>query len=139
MATRQTKKSKKNVTEINNEYVRTLQQKESLKKAHKLRLRRRLTFFAVIVVLSFGALGKVFIGQNKVLATKEEEKKVLLAQLDETKEEHVVLTRQLEKLSDDEYIAKLAREKYFLSDQGEIIFSIPKTEGKVEKKEQEKE
>lgn len=139
MVRKQTKQTLKNVTKIKNEYVRTLEQKASLKKARKVRLHRRLAVFAVIVVASFAILGKIYLDQNKVLAKKEEEKQVLLADLAETKEEHQLLTRQLERLNDDEYIAKLARQKYFLSDKNEIIFSIPKKEEKVEKKEQEKE
>lgn len=139
MVRKQTKQTPKNVTKIKNEYVRTLEQKASLKKARKVRLHRRLAVFAVIVVASFAILGKIYLDQNKVLAKKEEEKQVLLADLAETKEEHQLLTRQLERLNDDEYIAKLARQKYFLSDKNEIIFSIPKKEEKVEKKEQEKE
>lgn len=135
----QTKRTAKNVTKIKNDYVRTLQQKEERRRAQKVRLRRRLTVFAVIVLVSFGILGKVFLGQNKVLAMKEEEKEVLLAELAEKEEEHSMLTRQLEKLNDDDYIAKLARQEYFLSDKNEIIFSIPKKDEKVKKKEQEKE
>lgn len=135
----QTKQKSKNITKIKNEYVRTLQQKEERKKARKVRLRRRLAVFAVIVIVSFGILGKVFLGQNKVLAMKEEEKNMLLAELAEKEEEHSMLTRQLEKLDDDDYIAKLARQEYFLSDKNEIIFSIPKKDEKVKKNEQEKE
>jgi cell division protein DivIC len=32
------------------------------------------------------------------------------------------------KLNDDEYIAKLARKEYFLSNDNEIIFTLPETE-----------
>lgn len=136
---KETKQKPKNVTKIENEYVRTLEQKASLKKARKVRLHRRLTVFAVIAVVSFALLGKIYLNQNKVLAKKAEEKQMLLADLAETEEEHQLLTRQLEQLNDDEYIAKLARQKYFLSDKNEIIFSIPEKVKKVEKKEQEKE
>ena len=50
-----------------------------------------------------------------------------------------MLTGRLAKLNDDEYIAKLARQEYFLSDKNEIIFSLPKKDGKGEKKEDKKE
>lgn len=126
MVKKQTKQTAGNVTKIKNEYVRTLQQKEERKKAQNVRLRRRLTVFTIAVIVSFGILGKIFLGQNKVLAMKEDEKEVLLAELAEMKEEHFMLTRQLERLNDDDYIAKLARQEYFLSDKNEIIFSIPK-------------
>lgn len=133
------KQTPKNVTKIKNDYVRTLEQKEHRHQAKKVRLHRRLAVFAVIVVASFAVLGKIYLDQNKVLAKKEQEKQVLLVELTETEEIHQKLTRQLEKLNDDEYIGKLARQKYFLSEGNETIFSIPTKKEKVEKKEQEKE
>lgn len=139
MVRKQSKPKAKNVTELNNEYVRTLQQKQERKMARKVRLRRRLAVFALIAIGLFAIQGKIFFGQNQILAQKEEEKQRLLAELDSKEEERLMLTRQLEKLNDDEYIAKLARQKYFLSDKNEIIFSIPQKEEKVEKKEEEKE
>lgn len=139
LARRQTKRVAHNVTKIKNEYVRTLQQQEERKKAQKVRLYRRLAVLAVIVIISFGILTNIFFGQKKVLAIKEEEKQALLADLAEKEEEHELLTKQLEKLNDDEYIAKLARQEYFLSDEHEIIFSIPKKDAKKEDKEEEKE
>lgn len=139
MVRKQAKQKAKNVTELNNDYVRTLQQKEERKRAQKVRLRRRLAVFAGVAIVLFAIQGKIFFNQNKILAQKEEEKQVLLSQLADVEDEHLMLTRQLEKLNDDEYIAKLARQKYFLSEGNETIFSIPPKEEKVEKKEQEKE
>ncbi len=127
------------MTKLKNEYVRTREQQESRKKAQKVRLYRRLAVLAVIVVISFGVLTNLFFGQKKVLAVKEKERQVLLAELAEKEEEQAVLTKQLENLNDDEYIAKLARQEYFLSDEHEIIFSIPEKEEKVKKKDEEKE
>ncbi|RKJ59809.1 septum formation initiator, partial [Butyricicoccus sp. 1XD8-22] len=42
------------------------------------------------------------------------------------KEQQEMLNLQIAKLEDDEYLAKLARKEYFLSEEGEIIFTIPK-------------
>ena len=42
----------------------------------------------------------------------------------------MILENEIVKLNDDEYIAKLARSEYFLSDKGEIIFNIPEPEKK---------
>ena len=39
-----------------------------------------------------------------------------------------MLENEIVKLNDDDYIAKLARSEYFLSDKGEIIFNIPEPE-----------
>lgn len=139
MVRRQTKRVSRNVTEIKNEYVHTLQQQKDLKSARKVRLYRRLAVLAVIVVVSFGILTNLFFGQKKVLAAKEKERQVLLATLAEQEETYAMLTKQLEKLNDDTYIAKLARQEYFLSDEHEIIFSIPKKDERSQKKDREKE
>ncbi|MFK4996598.1 septum formation initiator family protein [Bacillus sp. N9] len=37
----------------------------------------------------------------------------------------LTLENEIVKLNDDDYIAKLARSEYFLSEKGEIIFNIP--------------
>ncbi|MDS9473281.1 septum formation initiator family protein [Sporosarcina pasteurii] len=139
MVRKKTKQTPTNIAKIKNEYVRTLQQKEERKKVQKARLYRNLVVFAVIAIVSLGFLLNTFWGQKKTLAAKEQEKQALLIELAEKEEEHVMLKRQLEKLNDDEYIAKLARQEYFLSDKNEIIFSLPKKEEKDKKKDEEKE
>ena len=133
------KRTQNNTTPLNNEYVRAAQRKEKQRHGKKVRLRRRLTVFALLVVLSFGVLTNFFFKQQKVLENKHEEKEQLLLELAEVDKEQVSLKRQLEKLNDDEYLAKLARQEYFLSDEGEIIFTLPKKDEKVKKKTDEKE
>lgn len=41
-----------------------------------------------------------------------------------------MLNLQITQLEDDEYIAKLLRKEYFLSEEGDIIFVIPEKEDK---------
>lgn len=41
-----------------------------------------------------------------------------------------MLQEEIVKLNDDDYIAKLARRDYFLSENNEIIFNLPKEKGK---------
>lgn len=127
------------VKSIHTDYVRSLEQKVNRKKAQKVRLYRRLTVFAIAAVIILSVLTMTFVNQKSMLAAKEQEKETLLVELAEVNEEKLLLTGQIAKLNDDEYIAKLAREQYFLSDKNEIIFSMPKTKGKDEKKDGEKE
>lgn len=139
MVRKQERKSSTNVASIKNEYVRSLQEKKDRRRAQKTGLYRRLTVFAIVAVVILSVLTHTFINQKSILAAKEEEKQVLLTQLAEKDEEQVMLTGQLAKLNDDEYIAKLARQEYFLSDTNEIIFSLPKKDENVKKKEAKKE
>ena len=52
-------------------------------------------------------------------------------ELEDVQLEQETLKRQLVKLDDDDYIAKLARKDYFLSENNEIIFSIPENKKKT--------
>lgn len=139
MVRKQEKHSSATVRSIETEYVRSLQQKVNRKKALKIRLYRRLFIFSLVAVIILSVLTVTFFNQQKVLAAKEKEKEVLLTELVEVEENQAMLTGQLAKLNDDEYIAKLAREQYFLSEKNEIIFSMPKSKEKDEKKDGEKE
>ncbi|WP_172373660.1 FtsB family cell division protein [Sporosarcina jiandibaonis] len=139
MVQKQNRKSPATIAAINKEYVQSLQQKIDRKKARKIRLYRRLTVFAVAALLILGYLTHSFFEQKKILALKEQEKAEMLAELKEIEDEQEMLMNQLAKLEDDEYIAKLARQEYFLSDKNEIIFSMPNQKAEDKKKTEEKE
>lgn len=117
---------KKKVAKLESPYV--IQQEKNVQTIVNKRrgLVRRLTFYAVcaavISVLAVSAL----ISQAATLKEKEQKKEQLqvkLAKLEKTEE---LLNEEIVKLNDEEYIAKLARRDYFLSDKGEIIFNLPK-------------
>lgn len=129
----------RNISSINKDYVRSVERQEKRQKAHKVRLFRRLTVFSVIVVAVMGWLTVTAFNQSQVLAAKEERKEKALIALEKVQDEQEMLNSQILKLNDDEYIAKLARKEYFLSEDGEIIFAIPENEGNNEKKNDSKE
>lgn len=123
------------ISSINKDYVRSVERQEKRQKAHKVRLFRRLAAFVVIVVVVMGWLSVTMYNQSQALAAKEEKKAEALQALQEVQDEQDMLKSQILKLNDDEYIAKLARKEYFLSDEGEIIFSIPENEENNDSKE----
>lgn len=129
----------RNISSINKDYVRSVERQEKRHKAHKVRLFRRLTVFSVIVVAVMGWLTVTAFNQSQALAAKEERKEKALIALEKVQDEQELLNSQILKLNDDEYIAKLARKEYFLSEEGEIIFAIPENEGNNEKKNDSKE
>lgn len=129
--------SQRPVTPIQTEYVRARERTEQIKKAKKVRLYRRLTAFAVIAVLTFGLMAWSLVEKNQAIAVKQEEKKAALAELEKLQEEGAALELELEKLDDPEYIAKLARKEYLLSEEGEIIFTLPDEEKKDKEKKDE--
>ncbi|SIT93346.1 septum formation initiator family protein [Edaphobacillus lindanitolerans] len=122
---RQSKPARRPVTPIQTDYVRAKERKEQIRQARKTRLYRRLAVFGLIVLLTFGWMTWSIVEKNKVLAAKQQEKEAALAELEKLEEEGHDLKLQLEKLDDPEYIAKLARKEYLLSEEGEIIFTLP--------------
>jgi cell division protein DivIC len=123
----------RNVSSINKDYVRSVERQEKREKAHKVRLFRRLSAFAVIVVLVMGWLTLTMFDKSQALAAKESKKEEVLQSLEQVQDDQDMLKTQILKLNDDDYIAKLARKEYFLSDDNEIIFAIPENEGNDDK------
>ncbi|SOC26375.1 cell division protein DivIC [Ureibacillus xyleni] len=121
----QIKTQQNNVRTLENDYVRSSEYKANYSKQKKIRFRRRMFVFGIIAFATLFFLIKTNIHQNERLAQKEQQKEEVLAQLEEVKERQELLNLQIAKLEDDEYIAKLARKEFFLSEDGEIIFTIP--------------
>jgi cell division protein DivIC len=133
------RKSSTTVASIETEYIRSLRKKEIWRNKQKKRLRRKLFVYAVIAFVVLGGLTNMYIQQQQTLKEKERQKVETLAKLDEVKDEQELLKKQLVKLDDEDYIAKLARKEYFLSDKNEIIFSVPENKKKKDKKDDGKE
>lgn len=116
------------ISSINSEYVRSMDQKKKRQRAHLVRLYRRLGVFGVMAALVIGFLGHSLWNSQQALADKQQAKVQVEASLATTLEEQEALELQIAKLNDDEYIGKLLRKDYFLSDENEIIFTLPKDE-----------
>jgi cell division protein DivIC len=116
---------KKILHKLNNDNIDAAN-KEALKLARmRIGRNRRLATFFVIAVIVIGFLGKTLMDQNERLEAKQHILKEREEELVEVLETQELLKLQIAKLDDDEYIAKLARKEYFLSEKGEIIFTIP--------------
>lgn len=100
------------------------------------RVVRRLFFFFVFASVIAYFMISTLMSQASSLEKRESEKAKLQNELVDLKKDHSGLKEEIIKLNDDEYIAKLARKDYFLSENNEIIFNIPdekkgKTSGKL--------
>lgn len=123
----------RNVQSLNNDYARSNPQAGAKTKAKKAVLRRRrMAIFFIIAAVVIGVLVQTNSVQSKKLAAKQEQKAIVIEQLAEVNETEELLNLQIAKLEDDEYIAKLARKEFFLSEEGEIIFTMPKASDKKE-------
>lgn len=122
----------KNVTKIETSYAKQ-QEVEMISKGRKRKyLYRRLAAFTILAVTVSFFMISTLVSQSSILKEKAAEEKKLKEELKSLKKRQTILEDEIVKLNDDEYIAKLARKEYFLSEDNEIIFTLP------EKKEKEK-
>ena len=127
------------VKTLDNDYVRSnanLVKQQQIKQRRKVLSRRRLAVFFVVATAVCIVLVSTMLNQKERLAEKEVQKAKAQEELTTVQEQKQMLELQIAKLQDDEYIAKLARKEYFLSEEGEIIFTIPKVSDKKEDDEQ---
>ncbi|WP_409303657.1 FtsB family cell division protein [Peribacillus sp. SCS-155] len=117
---------KKNVAKIESSYVMQHEKKVQTVERRKRGLVRRLTLYAVCAAVISVLAVSMLITQASTLKEKEQEKEELQHNLAKLEKKETLLKEEIVKLNDDDYIAKLARRDYFLSDKGEIIFNLPK-------------
>ncbi|MGN1401649.1 MAG: septum formation initiator family protein [Bacillus sp. (in: firmicutes)] len=118
----------RNVTKMKTTYV---QQKEEMKLRQKKKRRglvRRLTLFGAVACLFLGLILSTIFSQASAIEDKKQVKQETKEQLASLKKEQQELEEEILKLNDDEYIAKIARRDYYLSNEGEIIFNLPKND-----------
>nr|WP_163655608.1 septum formation initiator family protein [Listeria sp. PSOL-1] len=119
------KKVKSSVSRMQNHHIRNTQAMKKTRSRRRIALTRRLALIAVVfVVVGFG-LTYMYTKQALALKDKQAEQIKTEKQLVNLKQEEKALKNQINKLHDDDYIAKLARSEYYLSKDGEIIFNTP--------------
>lgn len=76
------------------------------------------------VIVTLGCVGTAYAARKDQAAVEEQ---IALTQDEIAGEQKAIdtLSQQATLLKDDEYVAKLARSRYYLSKDGEIIFSVP--------------
>lgn len=114
------------VQTLNNDHTIAKKKKNDNRRAELTVLKRRVFSFSAIAVVIIVGLVSANMALKERLAEKEAYKLEVSEQLQAVTETQDMLKLQITKLEDDEYIAKLARKEYFLSEDGEIIFTIPK-------------
>lgn len=127
-------KQRQGITSLENSY--TKQQEVAVRAAarrKKLTFRRLTAFFVMAIAVS-ALLISTLVSREASLKAKKMEKVQMEEKLAKLEKEQLMLENEIVKLNDDEYIAKLARSEYFLSDKGEIIFNIPNSEKKEKEK-----
>ena len=133
------RKSSATVASIETEYVRSLRKKEIWRNKQKKRLRTKTVHLCSDCCCIIRRVDEYVYSTTADLKEKEQQKMEMLAKLEEVKEEQELLKKQLVKLDDDDYIAKLARKEYFYLIKMKLFSRFPKTRRKQTKKDDGKE
>lgn len=114
------------ISSINSEYVRSVEKKKKRQQAQRVRLYRRLSVFGLLAIAVLGVLVHSLVSSQQTLANKKATHVEVEQVLTETLDHKESLELEIAKLNDDEYIGKLLRKDYFLSEENELIFTLPK-------------
>ena len=90
----------------------------------KKKTKGRMIIFFLFFISIIGTLSFTLLNNLRQINDIRNEKKALSKEKEELLEKQASLEADIEKLSDDNYIARYAREKYFYSRPGEIILRI---------------
>jgi cell division protein DivIC len=112
------------ITELQSQYMMQQERQQQLSKRRKRGLIRRLVMFGLFAIISSAIMLTTIYNQSSAIDEKLDEQKKLEDKLTGLEKEEKLLREEIIKLNDDEYIAKIARRDYFLSDDDEIIFNI---------------
>jgi cell division protein DivIC len=115
----------KNVAKMETTYVKQQEDSENTAVRKKKKLFRRLSvFFVFALFISYFMISSI-LSQASALDEKTAQKKQMDQKLTALKNQQQSLKQEISNLNNDDYIAKLARKEYFLSNKDEIIFNIP--------------
>ena len=117
---------KKQVAKLNTDYSHKQEQIKQNTDRKRIGLTRRLTVFGVLALIIGGLMVSALITQTSAIENKKAEKVKLEQQLTKLQSKQKQLKGEIVKLNDDDYIKKIARRDYFLSEDGEIIFNVKK-------------
>lgn len=121
---------KRNISKLENEYTQQSEKAGIAEKRKRKVLFRRLAVLFVMISIISVLMISTFISRTSALESKLDEKERLEVELADLQKDQKHLEEEIVKLNDEEYIAKLARRDYFLSQEGEIIFNLPDSKEK---------
>lgn len=101
---------------------------KKVKKKISKKAKMRMFFFFILFGSIISSLSySFFTNVSKIIEIKNE-KEILSDKLVSLKDEEDKLNSDIKRLSDPEYIARYAREKYMYSKEGELIIRLPDDE-----------
>lgn len=125
------------IQNIGNQYTSQKNAKKRRQEKRKQVVKKRITVFggillAIIVVLLLMVFAQI--KSNNEASTQRQAKEEEYQKL---QDKEIELKEQLNNLNDSSYIEKVARDEYYLSNDGEVIFKLPEDQSKESNKKQE--
>ena len=119
------KENPTNVAKLNNEFTHNKTLEALRKRKHKRHMRRRIV--GILAISGFFVSGfAINIWTNtQTISQMEEAKTAAQTELALVEKQQDDLNNQIKKLENEDYVAKVARSQYYLSEDNEIIFSLP--------------
>lgn len=124
------------VTQLRNEYTQTKTVQAHRENKSRKQRKRRVASIAVVSGLFIAGLSMNLVKNTQLISDLDAQKVAAAEELEHVEATQENLQNEVKKLQDDEYIAKLARSQYYLSKEGEIVFSFPEDNAAKTQKEE---
>ncbi|MEZ2458503.1 septum formation initiator family protein [Salinicoccus roseus] len=125
------------VVKVINNYTKKRENEKKTKQDENRVAKRRTLLFGSVLLVVAGILLIVAFNQKNQNQLIHEELVQAQVVLDERKNEAEDLEQQIRQLNDDDYITRIARSEFFLSEEGEIVFNLSDLETPEEKAEKD--
>ena len=125
--------AKNNISQLNNAYTRehtAKKQRAPKSRAHAVHM-KRIRNLLILMVVILGLVGFSVVRTQMTLGETNHAVTKAKANLDKLKANKAALKVQVDQLHNDDYTAKLIREKYLYSKPGEVIFNLPDKANKI--------
>ncbi|WP_414042107.1 FtsB family cell division protein [Macrococcus sp. EM39E] len=120
----------KKIRTIENEYTKEQAKKHRVNIKSSNIVRKRMAVFGGILLAILLFLTVLLLFQMNTNRELKQEQASQAVELEKLKDKEIALKERLKQLNSKEYIEKIARSEYFLSNDGEVIFKIPEKDKK---------
>lgn len=114
----------KKVVKLLNSYTKKKETEKKVLSNESRVSRNRTLLFGSIMLIIAGVLLVIALHQNHQNSYLEEEVAANEELLDDKVTEAKDLEQKIKQLNDDDYIMRIARSEFFLSEEGEIVFNL---------------
>lgn len=122
-----------NLQFLDNEYAQQHYAVQAKKRREIIFRRRRLAVFFSLAAVIFVSIGISLYNDSLRLQNLERYKEETIAEQQVVKENKAALEKEVALLQDEDYVAKIARERFLYSKEGELVFPLPGMEADTAK------